>query len=72
MLSSLRTKRMLGLWATAVLAMGLALGADRAEAATVTIDVEAFGSGASANIAGALDAQTLFHGAGSKMAERCW
>lgn len=72
MLSLLRmssSKRLLGLWATAVLAVGLMLGAGRAEAATVTINVEAFGAGASTNIAGALDAQTLFHGTGSKITE---
>lgn len=69
MLSLLRTKRLLGLWAAAVLALGLGLGADRAGAATVTINVEAFGAGASADIAGALDAQSLFHGAGSRITE---
>jgi hypothetical protein len=69
LLSFLSSKRMLGLWATAVLAVGLALGADRAEAATVTINFQAFGAGPGANIAGALDAQTLFHGTGPKITE---
>jgi hypothetical protein len=69
MLVFFRSKRMLGLWVTAFLAMGLALGAERAEAATVTINVSNFGAGGGADVSGARAAQDTFHGAGPRITE---
>lgn len=57
------------LWAAAVLAAGLAVGIDRAEAASVTINVTSFGAGEAADITGARAAQNLFHGAGPTITE---